>query len=431
MKILLPKKFVVGALLFMACALNLSAQNGNMRYLIMTSPGTISNFMQSHGLDTVEVLAVSGPVDARDFKVMRDEMHKLRVLDLSKASIVRYCGKNGTRSAAGSELDSSVYEANTLPACAFRNELSISDHAIRKVILPNTITAIGREAFKGCYALTEMSVPPLVKVIGVEAFKLCNALTRVALPNTLSVIDTAAFFYCQALETINIPEYVHKINNETFAGCIKLKTVYMHEWVSFIAPDAFIGSSKNIEVSRNNKLYYSDYGVTIDVANKKLMYCPIAKQGTYAIPASIYYIGNNAFEDCTKLTAIIVPKTILSILPNAFRNCTGITDINLTAMYLKKISNNCFAGCSNLTSVTLPASLNIVDYNAFKACNNIKTINNYRSVPIRIGLNSHIFDELDLNACVLHVPQGSKAMYQKAEEWKDFVNIVDDLKLMQ
>ena len=40
-------------------------------------------------------------------------------------------------------------------------------------------------------------------------------------------------------------------------------------------------------------------------------------------------------------------------------------------------------------------------------------------------MENGVFDGVNKNTCVLYVPSGSKSAYQVADQWKDFINIVD------
>ena len=64
-------------------------------------------------LGTVTNLTVTGTIDARDFKTMRDNMPLLAVLDLSGVTIAAYTGPDGTHPSGG------LYPENEIPGRAF------------------------------------------------------------------------------------------------------------------------------------------------------------------------------------------------------------------------------------------------------------------------------------------------------------------------
>ena len=74
---------------------------------------------------------------------------------------------------------------------------------LKKVILPNTIEVIDREAFANCTALTSIKLGGnKLDEIGNNAFSGCTKLTRIDIPKNVSRIRGGAFDDCNALQTI-------------------------------------------------------------------------------------------------------------------------------------------------------------------------------------------------------------------------------------
>jgi len=119
-----------------------------------------------------------------------------------------------------------------------------------KISLPNSVTHIGREAFRECGALKSIKLPTSLKVIGDSAFENCWSLRSAACPASLEVIGDYsfgecfslekvrlnkglkaigpyAFFYCEMLQEITIPQSVEYIGEEAFKGCKSLKKIYV------------------------------------------------------------------------------------------------------------------------------------------------------------------------------------------------------------
>ena len=74
---------------------------------------------------------------------------------------------------------------------------------LKKVILPNTIEVIDRDAFANCTALTSIKLGGnKLDEIGNNAFSGCTKLTRIDIPKNVSRIKGGAFDDCNALQTI-------------------------------------------------------------------------------------------------------------------------------------------------------------------------------------------------------------------------------------
>ena len=80
--------------------------------------------------------------------------------------------------------------------------------------------------------------------------------------------------------------------------------------------------------------------------------------GSITIPATVTYegkeysvtsIGNDAFRDCSSLTAITLPEGVTSIEISAFQGCTSLTAITIPKS-VTSIGGWAFNGCSSLTS---------------------------------------------------------------------------------
>jgi hypothetical protein len=73
-------------------------------------------------------------------------------------------------------------------------------------------------------------------------------------------------------------------------------------------------------------------------------------------------------------------------------------------------------------SIALGADVKGLGDKVFAGCSGLKQITLAQSTPLNI---STIFDGVDMNACVLHVPIGSLTVYQQFPVWSSFSNIVE------
>jgi hypothetical protein len=78
---------------------------------------------------------------------------------------------------------------------------------IKGIILPSTLTSIGRIAFFGCSYLTSVIIPNSVSSIGDSAFERCSGLSSVTIPDSVSSIGSHAFYTTSA-----------SLTNVTFGG---------------------------------------------------------------------------------------------------------------------------------------------------------------------------------------------------------------------
>jgi len=102
--------------------------------------------------------------------------------------------------------------------------------------IPNSVTSIGHEAFRGCYKLTSITIPNSVTRIGYQAFKDCYNLTSLTIGSGVTSIGYQAFLNCYKLTSVTIPNSVTSIEDEAFWDCTNLTSV---EFEGIITEDNF------------------------------------------------------------------------------------------------------------------------------------------------------------------------------------------------
>ena len=123
-------------------------------------------------------------------------------------------------------------------------------------------------------------------------------------------------------------------------------------------------------------------------------------------------------------------KAIVQVFENG-KSSTYYMPVNLKVTLSEECTEipwGCFYNCSNITKLTLPSSLKSVKEKALYGCDGLEDIYCYRSLPPVAYSNT--FDGVNLFACKLHIPYGSKQYYEKATGWKDFYFIEENSPLM-
>jgi hypothetical protein len=149
------------------------------------------SLITTNDLSKITNLTITGTMDARDFKAIRDYMPNLAALDLSGVTFANYTGTEGT--AGTTNLN---YPANTIPENAFLNMKNLVT-----VILPKTVNALGKSSFEGCISLTTITLPSSVNSIGENAFRYCS-LTSIIFHSSEITVGDSAFYQCLDLSKI-------------------------------------------------------------------------------------------------------------------------------------------------------------------------------------------------------------------------------------
>ncbi len=132
---------------------------GQVSKTATVTAGNLKTALTVEELNTVTNLTLTGTMDARDFKTMRDDMPLLAELDLSDVKIFG----NGTL-------------IQTIPSYAFG-----SIDLLKSIKLPLWCDEIGDHAFSYCSALTSLVIPRSVHRIENYAFSGCTSLKSITI----------------------------------------------------------------------------------------------------------------------------------------------------------------------------------------------------------------------------------------------------------
>ena len=226
------------------------------------------------------------------------------------------------------------------------------------LVLPETVTAIGRDALFNCTGLTSVIIPDSVTSIGHNAFYGCTGLTGVTIGNNVTEIDEGAFSGCSNLMSITIPDSVARIGDRAFYDCKSLTSVTIGKGVTNIGTSEFSGCNK-IE--------------TLNINCKRVPCLGMTSLKELTLGDNVNEIGERAFNGCTDLTNVTIPNSVTKIESRAFAGCTGLTDVTIPDS-VTEIGDRAFYGCSNLTSITIPDSVTEIGDHAFQDCKSITSV---------------------------------------------------------
>ena len=102
---------------------------------------------------------------------------------------------------------------------------AFSSRGVDRVFLPEGLTALDKNAFRGCLGLTEVWLPNTLKTIGDHAFFLCENLAEIVIPEGVTQVGERAFQGCKLLRRATLPASVTKWTNFTFYDCHRTLTI--------------------------------------------------------------------------------------------------------------------------------------------------------------------------------------------------------------
>lgn len=116
---------------------------------------------------------------------------------------------------------------------------------ITKLLIPDSVIAIGSEAFCDNTAIHNIIVSRKLEYIGQKAFSGCRMMTGFKFPSTIKYIETEAFDGCyNAFNELTIPASVRHIGSHAFRNCLTLEKVVFSGPVDKIGSGIFESCDK-------------------------------------------------------------------------------------------------------------------------------------------------------------------------------------------
>ena len=302
------------------------------------------------------------------------------------------------------------------------NITGVKDKTVSEIIIPDYVTSIGSNAFRGCNSLASITLPFIgasrtansgydkvfgyifgytttssdssvsgatyqryyggkyyhyyipaslktvilsdsVTSIGSYAFKNCSGLTNITIPDSVTSIGSSTFNGCSGLTSVTIPDSVTSIGAAAFSECSCLTSVTIPNSVTSIGDYAFYNCSGLTSVTIPNSV--------TSIGRETFNGCSGLTSVT--IGNSVTMIGGGAFYKCTGLTSVTIPDSVTGISFNAFGNCSGLTSVTIPDS-VTSIGDGAFKNCSGLTSVTIGKGVTSIGSSAFEGCSGLTSV---------------------------------------------------------
>ena len=273
----------------------------------------------------------------------------------------------------------------------YSHNFYINDQEIKDLVIPNSVTSIGKYAFEYCYSLTSVTIGESVASIGDQAFRGCSSLTSITCEaTTLPTVGEYAFYDvsksipvyipCGTISAYNTAQYwneftnfqeplaeysinVSTANNQMgtakvdFNNCataqISATANYRYNFVQW--SDGNTDNPRTLVLTQDttftaefaqaysgqcgNSLYweYDSTNKTISITGSGDMYNYTANTQPWllfkeeiaevTISNTATSIGTSAFEGCIRLGKVSIGTATKNIAANAFAACTKLYDI--------------------------------------------------------------------------------------------------------
>ncbi len=303
------------------------------------------------------------------------------------------------------------------------------------VVIPDTVTLIGGEAFENTN-LQSLDLPDKINFLGVNILNGNTGVTEIEIPKTLkdvgtnglttggpftgSNIQTAIieegtttipahlFDNSNELKSIDIPESVTVIGGRAFAGT-KLKVLDLPDNITHLGERMLDGNTEITEIEIPKTL--KDVGTNVLSTNGPFtgsnIQTAIIEEGMTTIPAHLFHSSHTlekvdipksitkidayVFSRCTNLSEIVIPESVTEIGVRVFMESTKLKNVILPET-INDIGDAAFEGCISLEEIILPESITIIRNSVFKNCTELK---NFKCSDKLVKIEQYAFENCD------------------------------------
>lgn len=320
--------------------------------------GTLAGLVNEEDKWTVKELKVSGPINAFDFRTIREmcgaDLYgaptegKVEILDLADAIIKgydeSYQGEQHYYTDNGNGIIYLIGEDNKLT-----NPLFIYCNSLKELTLPTT--AFCPSGFKGMDNLEKISVSPESEHLSVSDNILYNkdksiliycpplnsAISDFTTPQETKEIISGAFSISKNLTSLNATNVV-RIGGDAISNCPHIKKITFGDALESYSNYAVFANPEleEIIVSDNNKALTFEEGALMS-KGKDSLYLYIGKDESYFVPDGVKTIDTGAFFR-NPLKSLSLPNSVTKLNHYALYSCQELETINI-GTGLEKIDN--------------------------------------------------------------------------------------------
>lgn len=312
--------------------------------------------------------------------------HKLRIPD-SAIEIGKFAFCGADQGYNGNIVSIDLNQVKKIDEGAFK-----FCQAVEEITLPDTLEEIGREAFYKCIKLQRIDIPENVTKMEGGCFAKCSNLSEIYF-NAAAVTScgTNNFAECN-IKKIEIGDKVTVFPDHLFEGAhFSTQSSGKYDMVSLFIPKSVtvFGSYSLSNVVNIEYLYFEEGSALSEIKDhafyqmgglKKIGWMTgrngTVIEGRNDFPEHLTKIWNNAFDSCVNYEGpVVFSEGFLNLGNDAFRNCTLLSAVSLPVS-LEVLGDRAYDGCTALSKLTYNCRKVAPDNpgDVFRGCTGLKTV---------------------------------------------------------
>ena len=227
---------------------------------------------------------------------------------------------------------------------------------LTSVTIPSSVKTIGSYVFKDCYNLESVNILSPSITFGLETFLNCSSLTSVSFHmDTPPAYTTDCFSGISSSCTLTVPSGTSNsyISAGWTSSIFKGGLEEMVRNISFMDSKVKALCVANWDTNRDGELSYQEAAAVSSLGSVFKGNTTISFFNELQYFTGLTSIADDAFRDCSNLSAVQIPSTVYSIGSYAFYSCSNLTSIYIPES-VESIGGYAFYGCSMLQSITMP-----------------------------------------------------------------------------
>lgn len=345
------------------------------------------NYFPSKDGFTVEISNDGENWETTPHNLFRKEPYLNQPIDyiiLTDRPTAKYIRLNCTEFTTGT---ASMFPEEPILTCVCVYELEIFESSSKDLIIKNGIVTeyLGNDI--------TVTIPEGVTGIGENAFRGKTDLTVLNLPLSLDHVDKNAFDGCSSLKNIFYPGGIMRDKEPSVASGNEFFTsstvTVLREYCGPNAYWTYDKSTCELTISGEGKIQdfsgddeiFTPWAEVMKSIKKLTVNEGITHLGNYSflrassltqvsLPSTLESIGIQAFCHCEKLKDLTIKSTSYTLGSYAFFNCNSLESFEIP--YGTTKLNDClFTGCSSLQTVIIPETVTSMGMWVFSGCNNL------------------------------------------------------------